>query len=301
MGPSGDTGQLSLAIIHGPVKDGWLPRAPAARRRMLIVTWFDLEGACDLLYADRHILVVDKPAGLLTIPSAAGLGDREDTVLGRAREYARQKQGRRAYIGMLHRLDRGTSGALAIALSREAHEGGRALFRAHRFERRYLALVHGVPRQESGTITARISSEYRDGRRAAVGPRQPGQHAVTHYMVVEALSSCALVELTLETGRQHQIRIHLADLGHPGTRRHGVRRPSAPARGSPSRDAACVDAGISAPRDGRARQRHCAGPARLRANPRTGFDAVTRIAEPSRRAAMRGSPRTGPVNSVALY
>ena len=168
----------------------------------------------DLLHEDRHIVVADKPAGLLTIPSAPGLGDREDTMLGRAREYARHKQGRRAYAGMLHRLDRETSGALAIALSREAHERGRELFRQHHFDRRYLALVHGVPSRPSGTIRARISAEYRDGRRAAVGARDPGRDAVTHYKVIEAMGTCALLELTLETGRQHQIRIHLSELGH---------------------------------------------------------------------------------------
>lgn len=169
----------------------------------------------DLLHEDRHIVVVNKPAGLLTIPSAPGLGGGEDTLLGRAREYARHKQGRRAYAGMLHRLDRDTSGALAIALSREAHQRGRELFREHRFERRYLALVDGVPSRRAGTIRARISSEYRDGRRAAVGDHQPGRDAVTHFAIAEVLPSAALVELTLETGRQHQIRIHLAELGHP--------------------------------------------------------------------------------------
>ena len=77
------------------------------------------DGRLDLLHAERDLIVVNKPAGLLAIPSAPGRGEHEDSVLGRARAYARHKRGRQAYAGMLHRLDRGTSGALAVALSRE--------------------------------------------------------------------------------------------------------------------------------------------------------------------------------------
>jgi tRNA pseudouridine32 synthase/23S rRNA pseudouridine746 synthase len=82
----------------------------------------------DLLHAERDLIVVNKPAGLLTIPSSPGRKDHEDSILMRAREYARHKQGRRAYAGLLHRLDRGTSGALAVALSRDAHTAGRLRF-----------------------------------------------------------------------------------------------------------------------------------------------------------------------------
>lgn len=183
----------------------------------------------DLLHAERDLIVVNKPAGLLAIPSAPGRGDHEDSVLGRARVYARHKRGRQAYVGMLHRLDRGTSGALAVALSREVHAAGRLLFTAHRFERVYLAIVEGVPRSPEGTIDAPISSTYQDGRRS-LETRGESLPARTHYRVLRPLGARAgLVEVTLETGRQHQIRIHLSSIGHPvlGDRVYGRSRDSA--------------------------------------------------------------------------
>ncbi len=99
----------------------------------------------DILHAERDLLVVNKPAGLLTIPSAPGRADHEDTLLGRVKEYAKHKRGRQAYAGMLHRLDRGTSGALAVALSPAAHRAGRLMFKSHEFDRTYLAIVDGIP------------------------------------------------------------------------------------------------------------------------------------------------------------
>jgi 23S rRNA pseudouridine1911/1915/1917 synthase len=167
------------------------------------------------LYEDEEILVVDKPAGLLTIATDPALRESEDTVLRRAQQYARHLHGRRGYAGVLHRLDRDTSGALAIALTREAHAAGRELFAAHRFERHYLALVGGVPDPDEGTIEAPISRGYADGRRRIAGGRDEGRRAVTHYRVLETFARSSLVELRLDTGRQHQIRLHLEQLGYP--------------------------------------------------------------------------------------
>ena len=184
----------------------------------------------EILYEDEHIIVLNKPAGLLSIPSSPELGGSEDTVLKRVREYIARKRGHKSYVGMLHRLDRDTSGSLAVALSKDAHAAGRDLFKHHRFERHYLALVQGIPDPPKGTIRARISSGYRDGRRKIVTAEGAGLDSATDYRVKEKFANAALLELRLHTGRQHQIRLHLEQLGHPliGERVYSSPKPQAP-------------------------------------------------------------------------
>jgi len=167
-----------------------------------------------VLLEDEHVIVVDKPAGLLTVPSAPGVHD-EDTALRFVQAYAHRLKPRGGYAERVHRLDRDTSGALAFALSREARAGLIETFRHHRIERVYLAIVEGEPNADAGTVDAPLRQAWVSGRRGVAKPGEEQEPARTHWQVRERLPGAALLEVRLETGRQHQIRIHLAHVGLP--------------------------------------------------------------------------------------
>jgi len=167
-----------------------------------------------LLYQDEALLIVDKPAGLLSVASSPD-AHHEDTVIARVLEYAERLRPRHGFAGAVHRLDRDTSGALAVALHDQARRAMRELFRQHRAERRYLALVSGTPQAAQGRIDVPIRDRYEGGRRGVARPGEAGLPAVTRYRVVERHAGGALLEIELETGRQHQIRAHLAHVGLP--------------------------------------------------------------------------------------
>ena len=185
--------------------------------------------ALPVLYEDEHVIVVDKPAGLLTVPSAPGLHD-EDTALRRVQDYAHRLKPRGGFAERVHRLDRDTSGAIAFALSPEARGGLILSFRDHRIERAYVAVVCGEPREERGVVDLPLREEWTAGRKGVARGGEPSRPALTRWRVRERFAGAALLEVTLETGRQHQIRVHLAHVGLPVLGDPVYGRPSALAR-----------------------------------------------------------------------
>lgn len=169
-----------------------------------------------VVYEDEHLIVVDKPAGMVVHPAA---GNPAGTLVNALLHHC---QGRLSAIGgagrpgIVHRIDKDTSGLLVAAKSDAAHEGLARQFADHSIERAYLALVNGHPNPPLGTISGRIGRSDANRKKMAVlaNDSSRGKHAVTHYSVLEIMERCALVECRLETGRTHQVRVHLASIGH---------------------------------------------------------------------------------------
>lgn len=176
--------------------------------------------AFGVIYEDDDMAVVDKPAGIVTHPGAGTPGG---TLAGGIlhRWPKVRGVGEDDRWGIVHRLDRDTSGALLVALSLEAYAGLREALRERRVTRRYLALVHGTPVASTGTIDAPIGSDSR--RRGRRRVNRDGRPAVTHYRLLASAGGMSLLEVKLETGRTHQIRVHLASVDLPvaGDRLYG--------------------------------------------------------------------------------
>ena len=174
----------------------------------------------DVAYEDEHLLVVDKPAGVVVHPAR---GHRAGTL-------AQALEGRAAggedpwRAGIVHRLDRDTSGLLVVAKNNAVHQALKALLAHRRLRREYLALVDGHPPARTGTIDAPIGRHRRDRKLMSIDSEDP-REARTHFEIERLLSAAALLRVALDTGRTHQIRVHLAAIGHPvcGDPQYGVR------------------------------------------------------------------------------
>jgi 23S rRNA pseudouridine1911/1915/1917 synthase len=165
----------------------------------------------EVRYEDTHLLVVDKPAGLTVHP---GAGERTGTLAAQLLSLGATGGDDPDRPGIVHRLDRDTSGLLVAARTEESHAALQEAIRRRELERHYLALVRGKPRSRTGRIEAPIGRDRRDATRRSLDTDEP-REAVTHFEVRELLPEHALLEVRLETGRTHQIRVHLEAIGLP--------------------------------------------------------------------------------------
>ena len=227
--------RIKALIIAGHVRTGAVERRdPAAKAVGGAAFEIDLPAATpalnrpqdialDIVFEDEHLLVVDKPAGLVVHPAA---GNFDGTLVNALLHHCAGRLsgiGGVARPGIVHRIDKDTSGLLVVAKTDRAHEGLSAQFAQHSIERRYLAIVAGLPK--GGVVDAPLARSPHDRKKIAIQAR--GKRAVTHFELVEPLRHAGLVECRLETGRTHQIRVHMASIGHPllGDPVYGRARP----------------------------------------------------------------------------
>jgi 23S rRNA pseudouridine1911/1915/1917 synthase len=166
-------------------------------------------------FEDEHLLIVDKPAGLVVHPAAGNLDGTLVNALLHHCGGSLSGIGGVARPGIVHRIDKDTSGLLVVAKTDIAHEALSRQFAAHSIDRRYLAIVSGTPKSGHGTIDAPLARSAANRKKIAIVQGSRGKRAATHWSRLEILKDAALVECRLETGRTHQVRVHMASIGHP--------------------------------------------------------------------------------------
>lgn len=228
--------RLKALISSGHVRCGAAPsRDPAMK--VLADAAFDIDIplpiamsneaqdiALEIVFEDEHLLIVDKPAGLVVHPAAGNL---DGTLVNALLHHCAGRLsgiGGVARPGIVHRIDKDTSGLLVVAKTDPAHEGLSGQFARHSVDRRYAAIVAGLPKS-AGTVDAPLARSPHDRKKIAIQAR--GKNAVTHFTLVEPLRHAAMIECRLETGRTHQVRVHMASIGHPllGDPVYGRNRP----------------------------------------------------------------------------
>jgi 23S rRNA pseudouridine1911/1915/1917 synthase len=168
-----------------------------------------------IVFEDEHLLVVDKPAGLVVHPAAGNLDGTLVNALLHHCGGSLSGIGGVARPGIVHRIDKDTSGLLVVAKTDVAHEGLARQFAAHSIDRRYLAIVSGLPKASEGIVDAPLARSATNRKKIAIVEGSRGKRAVTHWRRLNVLKDAALIECRLETGRTHQVRVHMASMGHP--------------------------------------------------------------------------------------
>ncbi len=174
-----------------------------------------------ILYEDPHLLVLDKPAGMVIHPAP---GHHRGTLVNAILHHCDDLSGIGGVIrpGIVHRLDKDTSGVLLVAKDDETHRHLSAQFKGHRIKKTYKALVFGSPAEEEGTIALPVGRHPGDRKKMSIRSSR-GKEAVTHWRIMERYGEVTLLNVDIETGRTHQIRVHLSAIGHPvvGDRAYG--------------------------------------------------------------------------------